>query len=47
MYHSHCHFSLSITSHTEPKSYHEASDFECWKQAMKVDLKALVKTSTY
>jgi hypothetical protein len=32
----HHHFILSLHTHTEHKSYVEASKFECWKQAMQV-----------
>jgi hypothetical protein len=43
----HCAFSMSIVSHTEPKTYDEASKFDCWNQAMKVELEALEKTGTW
>jgi hypothetical protein len=43
----HCAFSMSIVSHTEPKTYDEASKFDCWNQAMKVELEALEKMGTW
>lgn len=42
-----CHFGLFVSSNCEPKSYTEASQFECWNQAMKVELEALDKTGTW
>ncbi|MCH79266.1 polynucleotidyl transferase Ribonuclease H fold, partial [Trifolium medium] len=43
----HCHFALSLTTHVEPKSYAEAVKFECWRQAMQVELQALENTGTW
>ncbi|KAI5390134.1 hypothetical protein KIW84_075458 [Lathyrus oleraceus] len=37
-------FSLSLTIHTEPNTFNEASKFEYWNQAMKVELDALKDT---
>lgn len=42
-----CHYILSTTTQTEPKTYNEANKFECWRQAMKVELAALDKTGTW
>jgi len=44
---SHLHFVLSLQTHTEPKSYAEASKFECWNKAMKTELTALEQTGTW
>lgn len=38
---SHYRFSPSLTTQTEPKTFNEASKFECWNKAMKVELDAL------
>jgi len=35
---AHLHFALSLTTHTEPKSYVEASKFDCWNKAMETEL---------
>ena len=43
----HLHFVLSLQTHTEPKSYAEASKFDCWKKAMETELTALVQTGTW
>jgi len=43
----HSHFILSFHAHTEPKSYIEANKFECWRQAMQVELTALENTGTW
>ncbi|CAJ2636545.1 unnamed protein product [Trifolium pratense] len=43
----HCFYALSLTTHTEPKSYNEAIKFDCWKQAMQVELQALEATGTW
>jgi hypothetical protein len=40
-------FSLSISTQIKPKTYAEASRFDCWVQAMNVELIALEKTSTW
>lgn len=40
-------FTLSLTTNHEPKTYSEASKFECWNQAMKVELAALEQTGTW
>lgn len=40
-------FSLSLTIHTEPNTFNEASKFEYWNQAMKVELDALKDTGTW
>jgi hypothetical protein len=44
---SYCRYSLSLTTNTEPKSYNEASKYECWMQALKLELEALDKTGTW
>jgi len=38
---------MSLYSHTEPKSYANASKFECWNQAMQAELSALETTGTW
>jgi len=43
----HCHFALSISTNIEPKSYVEASKFECWNQATPVFLNDLARTRTW
>jgi hypothetical protein len=43
----HCFYALSITTHIEPKSYAEAIKYECWRQAMQVELQALENTGTW
>jgi hypothetical protein len=43
----HLHFALSLTTHTEPKTYTEASKFECWNKAMETELSALEQTGTW
>ncbi|CAJ2644692.1 unnamed protein product [Trifolium pratense] len=43
----HCFYALSLTTHTEPKSYAEAIKFDCWKQAMQAELQALENTGTW
>jgi len=43
----HSHFILSLHAHTEPKSYTEANKFECWRQAMQVEITALETTGTW
>jgi hypothetical protein len=40
-------YTISITHTTEPKSYSEASKFECWQKAMNDELEALTKTGTW
>jgi hypothetical protein len=42
-----CRFSLSLSTHHEPKSFAEANKFECWKQAMQSELLALERTGTW
>lgn len=44
---THYRFILSLTTNHEPKTYFEASKFECWNQAMKVEVAALEKTGTW
>ena len=34
-------FALSISTQTEPKTYDEASKYDCWNQAMQAELIAL------
>ncbi|PNX92373.1 retrovirus-related Pol polyprotein from transposon TNT 1-94, partial [Trifolium pratense] len=43
----HCFFALSLATHIEPKTYAEANKFECWRQAMQVELHALENTGTW
>jgi hypothetical protein len=43
----HCFYALSLTTHTEPRSYAEAIKYECWRQAMQVELQALENTGTW
>jgi len=38
---------MSLHTHTEPKSYVEASKHDCYKQAMQVELQALEKIITW
>ena len=40
-------FALSITTHTESKTYVEAVKHDCWKQAMQSELTALQQTGTW
>jgi len=40
------HVISSFTSHTKPKSYEEASQDPCWKQAMEAELEALSTNNT-
>jgi len=44
---SHSLFTLSITTHIEPKTYVEAVKHDCWKQAMQNELTALHQTGTW
>ena len=44
---SHCAFSLSIVSHTEPTTYAEANKFTCWKQVMQTEIAALENNGTW
>jgi hypothetical protein len=44
---SHCSFACSLSLHTEPKSYAEASKHDCWIQAMNDELLALKNTGTW
>jgi hypothetical protein len=43
----HCFYALSLTTHIEPRSYAEAIKYECWRQAMQVELQALETTGTW
>jgi len=43
----HCRFALFISTQTKPKTYAEASKYDCWEQAMQAELNALEKTSTW
>jgi transposase InsO family protein len=45
--HSHSSFALSLLHDIEPKTYAEASKFECWREAMQHELTALEKTGTW
>ncbi|KAI5418663.1 hypothetical protein KIW84_043041 [Lathyrus oleraceus] len=38
---------LSISSMTEPKTYNQANKLDCWKNAMKTELDALISTNTW
>jgi hypothetical protein len=44
---SQCRYSLSLSTHHEPKSFAEANKFECWRQAMQAELLALERTGTW
>ncbi|GAU31202.1 hypothetical protein TSUD_210590 [Trifolium subterraneum] len=44
---SHHAYTVALTHNTEPKSYLEASKFECWQKAMNDELDALAKTGTW
>ena len=44
---SHKHFVMSISVNTEPKSYNEASKFDCWIKAMQAELQALQQNQTW
>lgn len=44
---SHCRFSIFLPTQTEPKTFNDASKFECWNQVMKVKLDALVVVFFY
>ena len=44
---AHLHFTPSLTTHTVPKSYVEASKFYCWNKAMETELKALEQARTW
>ena len=44
---AHIHFSLSLITHTEPKSYVEASKFDCWNKAMKFKHASLEQNRTW
>jgi hypothetical protein len=44
---SHCHYTCSLSTQIEPKSYAEASKFDCWIQAMNTELLALESTGTW
>lgn len=40
-------FVLSISSSNEPATYNQASNFECWNKAMKLELEALEQNQTW
>ncbi|XP_010526680.1 PREDICTED: uncharacterized protein LOC104804180 isoform X2 [Tarenaya hassleriana] len=40
-------FALNITTAPEPQSYTQAAKFESWRQAMKLELEALIRTNTW
>jgi hypothetical protein len=44
---NHSSFVFSLHAHTEPKTYAEATKFDCWKKAMQVELMALEQTGTW
>lgn len=44
---SHCAYSLSLDSHTEPTTYVEASKFSCWNQVMQSEITTLENTGTW
>jgi len=44
---THFHFVMSLHSHTEPKTYAEASKHDCWNKAMQVELSALEIIGTW
>jgi hypothetical protein len=45
--HSHKIFSLSVTSHYEPKFFHQAIKFPHWREAMTVEISALQQNNTW
>lgn len=44
---NHKHFSLALSTHTEPDSYEEAIQSESWNNAIQAELSALSKTKTW
>jgi hypothetical protein len=40
-------FCCSVSSTTEPKTYNQASKFDCWKEAMDAEIKALEVNQTW
>lgn len=44
---SHRAYSLAISNHVEPKSYHEAVKFSEWRDAMKAEISALESKKTW
>jgi hypothetical protein len=44
---SHKHFSLSVTSHYEPKFFHQAIKFSQWREAMQAEIDALQQNNTW
>lgn len=44
---SHQHFALTISSHTEPHTYHEAAQSEAWCKAMTDELSAMAANNTW
>ena len=41
-----CRFVLYVSTNIEPKSFSEASKYECWNQAVNTELSALERTGT-
>jgi hypothetical protein len=44
---SHFHYTCTLSNQIEPKSYAEASKFDCWNKAMQAELTALERTGTW
>lgn len=44
---THSHYALPLLSQTKPKNNSEASQHECWKQALQLELLALEKIDTW
>ena len=38
---------LSVSTHVEPKYYHQAIQHACWREVMQVEIKALEDNNTW
>ncbi|CAL0299836.1 unnamed protein product [Lupinus luteus] len=45
--HDHRNYSMNISSNSEPTTYHDAIKFECWRNAIDKELKALEDNKTW